>query len=112
MNALKKIATVVALFSPLMAYSATSATFGDVVSKVTATIALLIPVLIGVALAYFIYGVVKFISAGADGKKEAKDTIIYGIVGLFAIVSVWGLVKLLQTTFNITPTERITIPKI
>ena len=61
----------------------------------------IIPLLISVALVVFIIGVVKFI-ANADNEEkrtEGRQFIIWGIVGLFVIVSVWGLVAVLQNTF-------------
>lgn len=62
----------------------------------------LIPVLIGLGLLMFIYGVTKYIVVpDAEARKEAKDVIVYGIVILFVMVSVWSLVRLLINTFEI-----------
>lgn len=49
----------------------------------------------------FLYGVQKYILAGADETKlkEGRDMMIYGIIGIFVMVSVWGLVKLVTDTF-------------
>jgi fumarate reductase subunit D len=62
----------------------------------------IIPIIIGLAVVAFLWGMFKLINAGDDeGKrKEAKDIIIYGIVGLFVMVSVWGLVNILVGTFG------------
>jgi len=61
----------------------------------------IIPLLISVALIVFIIGVVRFIANGdnEEKRKEGRQFIIWGIVGLFVIVSVWGLVSVLQNTF-------------
>lgn len=61
-----------------------------------------IQVLIAVAVVLFLFGIVKYISSGDDEakRKEAKNYIIYGIVGLFVMVSVWGLVGILTGTFG------------
>ena len=61
-----------------------------------------IGVLIAVAVVLFLYGVIKYIVSGDDEtkRKEAKNYIIYGIVGLFVMVSVWGLVGILTGTFG------------
>jgi len=63
------------------------------------------PVLITVALIYFVWGVLKYITGGSDEKKrsEARQTMIYGVIGLFVIVSVWGLVWLVQGFVGINP---------
>lgn len=57
-----------------------------------------IPLLVGIALVMFIWGLVVFI-AKADSEQErevGKQKMIWGIVALFVISSVWGLVALLQ----------------
>lgn len=59
--------------------------------------------LFALALAYFLYGVFSYVSTGADEKKrtEARSTIIYGIIILFVMSSVWGLVRFVQTATGI-----------
>jgi len=64
----------------------------------------LVPVLTGLALIYFIWGVVKFV-ANQDNENErnaARQQMIYGIIALFVIISVWGLVNVLDETFLLT----------
>ncbi len=108
---LKKIAPIVAVLAPSLAFAA-NATFRTVIETIGDIIDIIVPILITAALAYFIYGVVRYIMAGAEGKKEAKDIIVYGVIGLFAIVSVWGLVRLIQNTFGIDRSTTIEIPRI
>lgn len=61
-----------------------------------------IPVLIGIAVLLFIWGVISFITAGDDAEKRsaARNRIIWGIVFIFVILSVWGLVNILLNTFG------------
>jgi len=61
----------------------------------------LVLILIGIGLLLFIFGLVKYVSAGGDEDKvkEAKSFIIFGIIALFVMFSVWGLVNLLSDTF-------------
>lgn len=62
----------------------------------------LVPLLIGIAVVYFIWQVFNYtIASDEDKKKEAKTGIIWGIAGLFVMVSIWGLVAILQSTFSI-----------
>jgi len=55
---------------------------------------LLIPIAITLALLFFIWGLAQFILASGDEekKKEGKQRMIWGIIALFVIVSVWGIV--------------------
>ena len=61
----------------------------------------IVPLIIAVAVAYFIWNVFQYIIRAEEDQKEAAKThMIWGIVGLFAMVSVWGLVAILQSTFG------------
>lgn len=61
-----------------------------------------IPLLITAALLFFIYGVVKYVIAkNSDDKGEARSVIVRGLIGLFVILSIWGLVGVIQSTFGI-----------
>lgn len=56
------------------------------------------------ALLYFLYGVLKYVQHADDPKERAEGVkmMSYGIVALFVMVSVWGLVGILSGTFNFT----------
>jgi len=58
----------------------------------------------GISFVYFIYGVIKFLNLDAADKnrKEAKDAIIWGIVGMVIMFSVYGIIKFILVTFGIT----------
>jgi len=67
------------------------------------------PLLISISVIVFIVGVIKYISNGDDSAKreEGRNFIMYGLIGLFVIVSVWGLVGVLQGTFGLGNTPFI-----
>jgi hypothetical protein len=58
-------------------------------------------------LAFFIFGVLKYVNAGdsADKRGEGVKVIIHGLIALFVAVSIWGIVSLLLNTFGITPEQ-------
>lgn len=63
----------------------------------------LIPLVIGLAVLYFLYGVLGFIQAkDADQQKEARMTMLSGIIILFVMVSIWGLVGLISDTLDLS----------
>ena len=69
----------------------------DVIAEIAGVIGSFIPIFVGIALLVFIWGVVRFISADDDsGRSDGKKRIVWGIVGLFIVISVWGLVLLIQ----------------
>lgn len=73
----------------------------DVLAKIGDILNVIIPLLITLGVIYFIWGVIKYVTAkDEDAQKEGRNTIISGIIGLFVIVAVWGLVGILQNTFE------------
>lgn len=75
----------------------------SILCAISATIYPIIQLLIVLATVVFLWGIIRYIaSAGNEEKlKEGKNLIVYGIVGLFVIISVWGLVKLLASSFGV-----------
>lgn len=63
----------------------------------------LVPIFIAAAVVILLVAIVNYIRAGEDEEKrgKAKNLMIYGIIGLFVMVSVWGLVNILGGTFNL-----------
>ena len=100
MKNLIKAGSIGAAAMPFLAFAQTTAgtilgTFGGLIGSIT-------KILIALALAFFIYGVVKFItSKDADNKSAAKQVLVTGVIGLFLAVSVWGLVGVIQQTFGV-----------
>lgn len=68
---------------------------------ITGLINRLIPLIISIALVLFLIGIVQFVTAGGDEEKRAaaRGMIIFGIIALFVMVSVWGFVNILAKTF-------------
>lgn len=60
-----------------------------------------LPFILTLGVAYFIVGVIKFISAGGDAEKikKAKNNIIWGLIGLFFMIAFWAIVYMIITTF-------------
>jgi Kef-type K+ transport system membrane component KefB len=64
----------------------------------------LVPLIFALAFIVFLWGVFQYFIAGAadeEKREQGKSLMIYGIIGFFVMVSVWGLVNLLVGTFNL-----------
>ena len=59
----------------------------------------LFPILVGFALILFMWGLVKYLKNGDKDIESAKSLMLWGVIVLFVMVSVWGFVKILQQTF-------------
>lgn len=58
--------------------------------------------LVGLAVILFLWGVLKYIMAGSEGEvKEAVQMILWGLVAIFVMLSVWGLVRVLSGTIGV-----------
>lgn len=64
----------------------------------------IVPIIIGLAVLYFLWGAKKYItSKDGDSQTEARGMIVHGIIILFVMVSLWGLVNLIVVTFGVGP---------
>ena len=58
-----------------------------------------IPILVSLAVLIFIFGVLRYlIGSKAEDKAEGGKYMIWGIISIFVMVSVWGLVALVGRT--------------
>lgn len=69
------------------------------------------------AVVAFLWGMVQFIwnaRNGDSGKdmENGKQFMIWGLIGLFVMFSVWGIIKFAQKIFNIQGQTSIVIPNI
>jgi len=66
---------------------------------VQSTINAIIPIIIGLAVLVFLWGLLSYVvSKDPEKQKEARGVMIWGIIAIFVMVSVWGLVGILNTT--------------
>ena len=87
------------LTAPLFAY----ADLFTVIDLGVDFFAQLIPIFISAAILVFFWGIVKFIANAGDEKaiEDGKKFMIWGLVGLFVIISMWGIIGFLQETLAI-----------
>ena len=112
MKSLLKVSTLLAFASPFIALADVTAVdpssaatnvqgLGSNIASILTTIG---TILIAVAFVVFLWGIVQYILAGADEEKRAtaRNLIIYGIIGLFVMIAVWGVVYLLANVLGVT----------
>jgi hypothetical protein len=66
---------------------------------------ILVPLVFALSFFIFIFGVFRYFVAGAadqEARKKGLDVMIYGIVGIAAMLSVYGLVNLLTGSITLT----------
>jgi ribose/xylose/arabinose/galactoside ABC-type transport system permease subunit len=73
----------------------------DIITK------LVIPIVFTLAVLFFFYGVTKYIWSEGDKKEDGRKVMVWGVVALFVMSSVWGLVAFIRKELlgNSTPTN-------
>ncbi len=92
------------VFSPVLVFAQVNNLF-DAESLVYVLLTKLAYLLWALAIAVFFWGLVKFIKNAADTKEheEGKQFIIWGLISLLILVSLWAIVALvLVDTLGIT----------
>lgn len=112
---MKKIALIVgALALPLVSFAQLDNLSG-LVTSIGNIVNQIIPILFALALLGFFYGLVMYIFGREDNKDQAKKTMIWGVVALFVMASVWGLVAWLGSAVgvdqDVAPTVNPLIPR-
>ncbi len=98
---MKKFIASVAVLAPSIAFAQQPITDANsLVFKLTSIGNTVIGLLIAFAVIWIIFNVVKFIMASGEGRDEIRGNILWGIVGLAIILSIWGLVAILTNTFQ------------
>ena len=67
--------------------------------------------LVALAVVFIVYNVVmRLTKPGAEDQAKASMDILWGIIGLAIIVSLWGLVNILVNTFSTDNSMQNTLP--
>ncbi len=65
---------------------------------------IIIPLIFTLAFLFFLWNVIRFMNASdSRNKEEAKERMWWGIIALFVMLSVWGIIKILSNTLGIEP---------
>lgn len=112
LSLVKTLAAGSALLLPTLALAAT--TIGGLIDILAGLVDRLIPLTVAAAVLVFFWGLVVFIfnAGNEDKRKEGRQVMLWGIVALFVMVSIWGLVRILQQTLQITDNQSITTPTV
>lgn len=125
MKFFKKIIITVLVFSPMVSFAAdldirTSSNFSfrgggglwNLFYIVMGILDKVVILLISLAVIFFLYGIVKFIKSAdeEEGRKNGKNIMLYGVIGLFVMVSVWGIVNILINTFELDTFPFVDVP--
>ncbi len=69
----------------------------------------LVGIAILVAILAFFWGLIQWMfSSGGEAKSDGLKFMFYSVIAIFVMVSIWGIIRLLQNTFGVTQNTSIT----
>jgi len=114
MNSMKKFISggvLISSVAPIFAFAA-GTTLVTALGVVKAVLDLLIPIVITLAVVMFFFGLAQYILKAGEEKTKGRDIMIYGIITLFVMVAVWGLVQVIANTFNVNIGGSVNLPRV
>ncbi len=81
-------------------------TLNDIEDAVLKLLNSVVPLLIAAAVVFFLWNVLKYINSGdnAEERTQARALMVYGIIAIFVMVSLWGFVNVLDDAFDLKKT--------
>ena len=108
----KALAAVTFFIFPLVASAQSLTNIPILISFVGDTLNRVIPIMIALTLIWFFWGLFNYVKeAGSKSHESGRRTMIAGLLALFVMVSVWGIIRLMQNTLGVS-TAPVSIPQV
>lgn len=111
------VGSALAALSPLSAFAGGAGvglggSITPVIQDIIDIVQALVPFMLTLAVLFFLWGLAKFVlAAGDEGARESgRSIMIWGVIAITVMVSLWGLVSLLQTIFAIDTAPTYSAP--
>ena len=111
---MKKVILAILAFAPVLASAQQLSNIETFVSSIGRVVGLALPIVVAIALLAFFWGLVKFIFAqgNEESKADAKKIMLWGLIALFVMVAVWGLVRFIGDALGISQGDTIIVPAV
>ncbi|MEY4747459.1 MAG: hypothetical protein RLZZ416_508 [Candidatus Parcubacteria bacterium] len=106
----KFIGSGIALGTAALPALASAATLLDTLALANTFLNALIGLFITLAIVVFFWGLIQYLLKAGEEKAKGLSIMFYGVIAIFVMVSIWGIIRLLQSTFKVTSTDPV-IPK-
>ncbi|MCI0542168.1 pilin [bacterium] len=96
---MKKILIILgALAFPTIVFAQIQGPIGEFLNLLQEILSFLVPLIVLLAIVYFFWGLAKYVLSAGDAEKaaEGKSIMIWGVLALFVMVTVWGIIGFLQ----------------
>jgi len=111
---MKKVIITALVLAPSLVLAQSLSNIQTLIRSIGDLVEIALPIVVALGLIGFFWGLVKYIFAqgNEEAKTDAKKIMLWGVIALFVMVSVWGLVKFLGTAFGISQGGTIDLPTI
>ena len=111
---MKKVILATLALAPALAFAQTLGNLETLLRSIGRLVDIALPVVVAIALLAFFWGLVKFIFAQGDetAKTDAKKIMLWGLIALFVMVAVWGLIRFIGTALGIGQGDTIIVPRV
>lgn len=59
---------------------------------------ILLPLAFGLCIFYFFWGIFKYLKNESESDKgEGRSIMVWGVVGMFVVFSIWGIIAFIQS---------------
>jgi hypothetical protein len=107
---MKKIILSIFITLPLVASAQPLGGIKKLLVEVDSLVRLSIPIAYGLAILFFFWGMANFILRAGDptAKEKGRGIMVWGVIALFIISTIFGIVALLRDILGIPPTGNTT----
>lgn len=111
---MKKLVYSALAFAPVMAFAQNLGSLDNIVAFIGRTVKALIPIVFGLAIVFFFWGLVTFLRAAGDPKAQeaGRNQMIWGVIAIAVMISIYGLVYWLQGLLGVNNITTAPIPSV
>ena len=112
---MKKIVYAALAFAPVLAFAQANLNgISNLVTQAGQIVAKVIPIMFAIAIIYFFWGLIQFIRGAGDPKAraEGRGIMIYGVIAIAVMISIYGLVFWLQNTLGVGNQTSLPLPTV
>ena len=113
---MKKYALIplAAALLPFVAFAQSSGGVSQLLRDLAGWIDIATPIVFALAFLAFFWGLLRYIFAKGDpaSTESGRNIMIWAVIALFVMVSIFGIIRLLQETFHISGAGVPTLPEV
>jgi uncharacterized membrane protein len=107
LSGLLSLSGLVILFPALVS----AVTLFDTLVTINRFLNAMIGVIITIAIIVFFWGLVTYLREAGEAKHNGLIMIFYSLIALFVMVSIWGIIHVIQATFQVSGQNQAIIPQ-